>query len=364
MSARSSTQKSSNRSTPPTKVDWIGPSSTRASGNFLGFTVAGERARLALGRRVQLAKEAQTKIHWGSPFTLAEPQKGKFNVCYTMYENFSLPKTAVEVVDKFDLVVVPSLWCKKVFARYTSKPIEVCPLGVDPKDFPYRRRRLRAGKKFRFLYLGAPNPRKFTILPELHRVLLSQLPDSELYLKTTGGSLASAAPLIANGIAESDGDIVRGDGWVVDNRKLPQKDLLSLYHSANAFLLLTCGEGFGLTGLEALSTGLPLIVSDWSGVTEYANSRNAMMVRCNYGDHRDKFVQMGFDGERPVEEEPFAFHVGWPDLQSAAAAAHMVYSNYPSALKKARRGAEMAAQFSWDSTARGLCDILKKYGIL
>lgn len=334
-------------------------------GNFLGFSVASEKLQKHMSSRVQFNDGSRCVVHFGSPFSVSDPVKGKYNVLFTMYENSELPAAAIEHINKYQLVVVPSEWCRAAFSRQVSVPVEVCPLGVNTDEFKYKRRRLKAGKKFRFLYVGAANPRKFTVLPEVYRYYISKMPDTEIYIKTTGAGLGSAAGLAEMGLADtSSEEMVTGEGWTVDNRKLPQNELADLYHSAQAFLFLTCGEGFGLTGLEAMATGLPLVVSNWSGVTEYANSRNSTLVKCGYGDHSGEFSRIGFDTSHSLESEPMAYHVGWPDLMSAVASCQLVQSNYEMATRKARRARETAEGMTWESSAAKFCLILRKYGIV
>jgi glycosyltransferase involved in cell wall biosynthesis len=43
------------------------------------------------------------------------------------------------------------------------------------------------------------------------------------------------------------------------------------YKRVDCFVFPTRGEGFGLTPLEAMATGIPAIVTDWSGPAEYMN---------------------------------------------------------------------------------------------
>jgi len=58
-----------------------------------------------------------------------------------------------------------------------------------------------------------------------------------------------------------------------------QKSLVGIYSSADVFVLPSWTEGFGLSGLEAMACGTPLVTADSGGVREYAiNGKNAVMV--------------------------------------------------------------------------------------
>ena len=56
------------------------------------------------------------------------------------------------------------------------------------------------------------------------------------------------------------------------------QDMAAFMSQCECVVAPTLGEGFGLVGLQALSLGLPLIVTDWSGVKEYANNDTACML--------------------------------------------------------------------------------------
>lgn len=51
-----------------------------------------------------------------------------------------------------------------------------------------------------------------------------------------------------------------------------QAELPSLYKAVDAFVLPTRGEGWGRPVVEAMSMGLPAIVTNWSGVTAFLSS--------------------------------------------------------------------------------------------
>eukprot|EP00421_Protoceratium_reticulatum_P004913 CAMPEP_0168360246 /NCGR_PEP_ID=MMETSP0228-20121227/2064_1 /TAXON_ID=133427 /ORGANISM="Protoceratium reticulatum, Strain CCCM 535 (=CCMP 1889)" /LENGTH=814 /DNA_ID=CAMNT_0008372911 /DNA_START=67 /DNA_END=2509 /DNA_ORIENTATION=- len=56
---------------------------------------------------------------------------------------------------------------------------------------------------------------------------------------------------------------------------LPTEAMPRLYRAADAFVLPTHGEGWGLPLIEAMASGLPTIATNWSGQTEFMNSGNS-----------------------------------------------------------------------------------------
>lgn len=55
----------------------------------------------------------------------------------------------------------------------------------------------------------------------------------------------------------------------------PTYALPSLYKSCGAFVLPTRGEGFGRPIVEAMSMSLPVIVTNWSGPTQFMTELNS-----------------------------------------------------------------------------------------
>src|SRR5205807_6779556 len=56
---------------------------------------------------------------------------------------------------------------------------------------------------------------------------------------------------------------------------LSQDALLEFLRQMDAFVLPSRGEGFGLCGIEAMATGLPLIATNWSGPAEYLDAADS-----------------------------------------------------------------------------------------
>ena len=80
----------------------------------------------------------------------------------TMYEATSIPDIWAKVIQYADILVVPCEHNRRLFQSYYKRgKVERCRLGIDPERFPfYQRKQPRDDEPFRFLWVGAPNPRK------------------------------------------------------------------------------------------------------------------------------------------------------------------------------------------------------------
>jgi glycosyltransferase involved in cell wall biosynthesis len=57
-----------------------------------------------------------------------------------------------------------------------------------------------------------------------------------------------------------------------------QQELPTLYKQANLFLFTSWYEGFGIPPLEAMASGLPVVLTRCGGVETFATTDNAIMV--------------------------------------------------------------------------------------
>lgn len=307
----------------------------------------------AMGEICQLDDEADIAVHFLAPIWFS-PIEGKRNVLFTMFESDD-EDYYLDMPEGCDLIVTPSEFCRGIFERATDVPVEVCNLGVDPKVFRYKKRKPpEAGEKFRWLFLGAPNPRKYSILEEIHKALFSKIDNVELYMKTTGADIKGGLKEMGTqGLdIEGDNEIIRSGNWVVDNRFLPTEDLVDLIHSSHAFIALHMGEGWGQNLLEAMSTGLPAVVSDYSATQEFANETNAYPVpvvleKTEVGIGKDSVDQLiKIDAARP-------------DPYRAIDQIMSVMQDYRGALKVGRKASKTASIKTWKRSAYTLKSILK-----
>jgi glycosyltransferase involved in cell wall biosynthesis len=60
--------------------------------------------------------------------------------------------------------------------------------------------------------------------------------------------------------------------------RIPDIEMPSVYAAADAFVLPSRGEGWGRPHVEAMSLGLPVIATNWSGPTAFMTERNSYLL--------------------------------------------------------------------------------------
>jgi len=225
-----------------------------------GFHVHNDRTRRAcVARGVVLDDQAPVAISCAPPMRFFSVP-GKINVLYTAWESPMLPGGFRDQVGRADLIVVPASFLVGPFRRmFPGKPVVCVPLGVDHDQFPFvdravaPHRAFTGGRRFRFLWVGAPNHRKGPI--QVLEAWKAFAPDGpapdvadrcELYLKY------SVPPEKSEGVR-------RHGNIIIDDRRVGVDELRGIYQRAHCFVFPTVGEGFGLTAAEAAATGLPVI---------------------------------------------------------------------------------------------------------
>ncbi len=142
-------------------------------------------------------------------------------------------------------------------------------------------------------------------------------------VRSAEGVLAIAGgrvPTLRRSLRIEEDDTVRLLGYVPDQRLRP------LYAGAAAFALPSHYEGFGLTVLEALACGAPVVASNGAALPEVAGSA--------------------------------AVYVPPGDRDALAEALRGVLGDASVAGRLREEGLARAARFGWDRTARGVWDVL------
>lgn len=208
---------------------------------------------------------------------------------YTAWgESTKVPDDWKAPLESMDQIWIPSHFAKDVLIKngLTANKIMVIPEGIDPQLFhplQPKRQDIAEIKGFKFLFIGQYSERKgmpalikafdeeFHQTPNVWLVLSSHFAwpfeaDFNLQRKIQSLDLKSPEKII-----------------IVPNDQSHQK-VASLYTSCDCFVSANRSEGWGLPITEAMACGLPVIVTNFSGQTEYLTEQNAFLLNYELED--------------------------------------------------------------------------------
>ncbi|HET8621261.1 MAG TPA: MSMEG_0565 family glycosyltransferase [Acidimicrobiales bacterium] len=235
------------------------------------------------------------------------------------------------ILDPDRVLVVSRTWQKRLADEYGVKA-DVVTNGVDVDRFAAApppgvaaALRARAGAEGRFLILtvGGIEPRKGT--DQLFRALsrLRRRWARPPVLAIIGGHSFQDHTPYREGVIASMADLDLEFGRdVVLVGTVPDDEIAAWYHAADAFAFPSVTEGFGLVVLEAMASGLPVVLTRLPVFAEY--------------------VRFGED----------ALAVAPGDDEGLADALDAVARDGDLQATLRRRGRALAARFSWDATAQ------------
>lgn len=124
------------------------------------------------------------------------------------------------------------------------------------------------------------------------------------------------------------------------NNDIPYNEMGGLYTGADAFVLPTKGEGFGLPILEAKACGIPVIATNWSGHLDFCDNTDTFLLE--YTNFSKAFEQHAWQGEW-VE----------PDIQHLKYLLRHVFENREVAKRKAEIAYRRVHEnFTWKDVAK------------
>jgi len=172
------------------------------------------------------------------------------------------PRLAASHAGRAERVIVPSRYTAGEVCRKLAVPsdrIRVCPQGVPPWNAPVAPRGAQTGY---LLFMGTLEPRKNlgTLLGAYGR-LLARRPDTPR-LVLAGAAGPGAQSWLDAIVRPPLAGHVEHIGYVTH----PQRQ--SVYSGACALVLPSFDEGFGMTALEAMSLGVPVVASDRGALPE------------------------------------------------------------------------------------------------
>jgi len=235
----------------------------------------------------------------------------RYNIGYWAWELAECPNELVPVIGMVDEIWAPSRFIQNAFSEKTERPVEYMPLCVSLPALPEHKRSHYGlpNDAFLFLftfdffsYIDRKNP--FAAIQAFKRAFPDRSTHVGLVIKVMHGDVRNPQWARMLEMIENDPRIH------VINQTMSRSDVLGLFNVCDSFISLHRSEGFGRGPAEAMYLGKAVIVTNYSGNTDFTLQDNSCLV-----DYR----------LIPVQQGQYVFEEGqvWADAEVEHAAWYM-----------------------------------------
>jgi len=247
------------------------------------------------------------------------------------WDSNRLNETGVNVLNNVaDKVFCLSNFTKQAFIDSgVKRPVYVCGQGYDPQLFSWKDRPL-SRDPYTFLFVGVAQGRKGTqeLISGFEKAL-GDNPHAQLIIKSNSWGVVKDYTVKCSNVK-------------LIHEEASRFDIATYYYGADCFIAPCKGESFYICGLEAMATGLPLIITNWGGPTAYLNEKTG------YGIDYDLFDCGYLPGQQAQ-----------PRIDSIAEKVLHVFNHREEAKEKGRHGAMWAKEFwTWDKDAERITEAI------
>ncbi|MDR3568519.1 MAG: glycosyltransferase family 4 protein [Syntrophobacteraceae bacterium] len=287
------------------------------------------------------APDVHVRHHLSPIFT--PPPQGHWVMVHS-WEYGRLPEGWIEpMTNLVDEIWVPGRHVQKacIASGIPADRVIVVPNGVNPDMFkPIDRKR---HKKFRFLFTGGALWRKgIDILLRAYLEAFTKNDNAILIVKDSPSE--THRPDIAAARLITD---IRKNGNSAEiihyTQVLDVNQRLALYHACDCVVHPYRAEGLGLSVMESMACGIPVITTTGGASDDFCSPENAYLIPSRRVDFAPYDI-------------PLAGGAGWvlePDVEALTFLLREVYKNRDSAQAKAARASEfIRSHYSWESIAR------------
>lgn len=271
-----------------------------------------------LGYHVEyMDARADVHIHFDQPQHFEKPRRDIFSIMYHPWESTLLPPKWVPIMNSCDEVWTPSPLIADWYTKYAgiTRPVYVFEHGVDKVWQPVRR---EFDGQFKFLHVGGEALRKgMREALEARRLAFGRNPDVSMTFKTISSGWAVHLP-----------------GTRILNKRTSFSEMLELFNSHHAYVYPSYGEGFGLTPLQAIATGMPTITTGpWAPYRRFLEK--SIEIPCHLAESPWPVLHPG--------------HMLHPDVGGMVEAMRYTVDNYESLHEKALdRTTAIFEHYDWD----------------
>jgi len=185
---------------------------------------------------------------------------------YTPWETTKVPLSWVPRMNEMEAMFTTCEQNKECFINSGVKvPVYVYHHGINPEKYPYIER--PKDNCFAFGTLGRLSVRKGTdLLIKAFKEEFKTEQDVALILKSSDAFIPF-------------GEIIQNDERIIIIGEVySHQQKLDLLKKMDCFVFPSRGEGFGLPPLEAMATGLPCIMTNWSGLKDFGDKKDTLLL--------------------------------------------------------------------------------------
>jgi glycosyltransferase involved in cell wall biosynthesis len=133
---------------------------------------------------------------------------------------------------------------------------------------------------------------------------------------------------------------------LITEQFIPQKQMIEeIYQQGDVFVSSTRGEAFNLPCLEAMSCGLPCIVTDFGGQKDFIDKDNGWLT--------------SYKLEKPTDISYEETLWATPDITTLRKAMRDAFTNEKKTALKAKIALDTVEHFTWKNTARKIIALIQ-----
>ena len=200
-----------------------------------------------------------------------------YHIAYWAWELETMPEGWRPALDEADEIWVPSEFVRRAIASETTKPVVCIPHCVAPNPVESLDRDYFGLPKDSFIFLAMYDTRSIAERKNpkaaLHAFIAAFGADDNratLVLKVNNATTDS--------LRELDEAIGNHHNIIVLEEDHSKPEIDSLINAVDCFVSLHRSEGFGLGPAEAMSLGKSVILTNWSGSTDYTDAEHCLPI--------------------------------------------------------------------------------------
>jgi len=204
--------------------------------------------------------------------------QNRYNIGYWVWELPDIPTEWIKYEKYFDEFWVPSDFVKQAILKKISKPITIVPHSMEIKSFEkYGRDHFGLDDEaflfsFIFDYNSLFERKNPVAAVRSFKKAFDGNEDVSLVIKCSNPKDFSAHHKLLLKEINKDKRIK------IISKRLTRDEVYSLLDISDAYVSLHRSEGYGLTMVEAMSLGKPVICTNYSGNTDFTKENNSFLV--------------------------------------------------------------------------------------